>query len=693
MFKKLLFLVVLIAVYTSVAMAQVPSPQPRCISVLPAPNLGGVTITWTTPLDPLSQFASYSIYRSSTFAGPYSLVAGMPIFVYGQTSFTDIGAGANTGIKYYYIQTTYNAPGPLVSPPVDTINTMFLNLPGGGSTANLSWNPIDIPAINSSSGTYNIYMEFPANVWTLTGSCTNLSYLDTIFACNATINYRIEETDANGCVSVSSVKGNAFSNTIPPAIPVMDTLSVNTNNHPMLNWNVNSAPDVAGYVVYQLNAGGAWVAVDTAWGINNVSYTYLGGNAGIDSLQYNVAAIDSCGNISPLGNANLQTIYLTSLADICNHSAILTWSAYPNIGSGLAGYRIYQATAVGGPYTYLGTVAPGVQTFTATSLITSTTYFFKVEAYDLSGHKSVSSNRRSFYCAAPIPPQFLYCESASVGGTNRVDVTAFVDTSASVLGYKIYRATNNSSNGYSEIGMIAPPNYPLIMYSDYTADASQQSYYYKVVAVDSCGSNGISSNIGRSINLRVAGNSDFTNTLTWNKYESWEGNVMAYHILRGIDGIINPTPIWTIIPDLSESYTYLDTTVWREPRGDGNFYYEIEAIEGAGVLFNFGATARSNIAVAKQEPEVFIPNAFTPDAGMNTTFAPVTVWAEYANYHFDIFDRFGENIFTSSKIGEAWNGSYHSGKNCETGVYVYLLKYRTAKGEDIQRKGIVTLIR
>ena len=58
----------------------------------------------------------------------------------------------------------------------------------------------------------------------------------------------------------------------------------------------------------------------------------------------------------------------------------------------------------------------------------------------------------------------------------------------------------------------------------------------------------------------------------------------------------------------------------------------------------------------------------------------------------EIFNRFGENLFSTKKIGDGWDGQVR-GKNCETGVYVYLVKYRTAKGEDIQRKGIVTLLR
>ncbi len=693
MIKKLLVAVLFLSFYSTAVISQVSSPQPLCVSVLPIP-LGAVTLNWTTPIDPLNQFVNYKIYRAPALAGPYALVLGGTITVYNQTTFTDNTAGANTAIKYYYIQTTYNAPGAILSPPIDTVRTIFLTaVPFPVGDATLTWNATDTPPIASSTGIYNIFMEFPAGSgnWSLTGSTTNLNFIDTIFTCNSILNYRVEIADGSGCVSVSSLGGGvAFQNAFVPSVPVLDTLSVNNNNQPILNWSANTAPDVAGYVIYEQNAAGSWITVDTVFGINNLNYTYLLGNAGLDSLRFRVAAFDSCTNISPAGN-NLQTMYLTSVADICNHSATLNWTAYPSIGTGLAGYRVYQATAAAGPYVYLGTVAPGVLTFSATGLSTLTTYYFKVIAFDFSGQKKASSNRRSFYCAAPIPPNFLYCVAANVGSSNRVDITAFVDTNASVLGYKVMRATNNSPNGYTQIGMVAPTSLPIIMYSDYNADTDNKSYYYKFINVDSCGFDGMQSNIGRTMKLTAHGNSDFTNTLTWNKYQAWDGNVLSYHLYRGLNGLLETIPIKTFYPFMTDDTTYTDT-VLSILKGDGNFYYQIEAVEGAGIVFNFGAISRSNIATAKQDPEMFIPNAFTPEAGVNTVFVPIATWANYANYSLDIFDRYGENLFSTKKLGEGWDGTMH-GRNCETGVYVYILSYRSAKGEDIHRKGIVTLLR
>ena len=699
MLKKIVLIIAFALIGLTSIRAQVLSPQITCVSVLAN---GDITLTWLTPANPNNQFTGYTIYESSNVGGPFTQIYTVNATGYLQTSYTYICGCGNAAPKYFYILSSYNNGVAVTSPSLGTVESMFLTLvnPVNG-TANLCWNPIMSPLLASSSGIYKIYMEYPATVWTLVGSTTSTCFTDTIYVCNrfnSTINFRVEIADnANpGCVSVSSVKGSIFHNLIVPAIPIMDTMSVDNNNNVMLDWSTNTAPDVAGYVIYRWNGAG-WITADTIFGINNTNLTLLTSNAGLDSLQFRVAAFDSCGNISPAGGS-LKTMFLRATADICNKSATLTWNACNSFASGLGGYNVYQSSvSAAGPYTYIGTTAPGTVTFSATGLTLNSTYYFKVDAFDVSGHKTSASNRRTFYCAAPIPPQFVYFVTASVAGSNRVDLTAFVDTMASVSGYKFMRSPANAPSLFSEIGFVSAPVFPLITFTDYNANTDDYSYFYKVVTVDSCGFDGLESNVGRTIHLTATGNSNFTNTITWNKYEGWD-SVLSYKIFRGINGLLDPTPIYTytnIHPNIkADDTTYVDTAVWRELKGDGNFYYQIQAVQNIGNIYGFDAYSLSNIAIAKQEAEMFIPNAFTPEAGQNITFVPVVRWADYSNYEMVIFDRFGESIFSTSTIGTGWNGSRHNtGRNCETGVYVYLIHFRTATGDDFQRKGQVTLIR
>src|SRR5690606_36131591 len=62
------------------------------------------------------------------------------------------------------------------------------------------------------------------------------------------------------------------------------------------------------------------------------------------------------------------------------------------------------------------------------------------------------------------------------------------------------------------------------------------------------------------------------------------------------------------------------------------------------------------LIVIEDEFAFFIPNAFTPNGdGLNDTFYPVIYGV--TEYAFYIFDRWGNVVFQSNQIGEAWNGT------------------------------------
>ena len=94
-------------------------------------------------------------------------------------------------------------------------------------------------------------------------------------------------------------------------------------------------------------------------------------------------------------------------------------------------------------------------------------------------------------------------------------------------------------------------------------------------------------------------------------------------------------------------------------------------------------------------PELYMPNAFTPNYdGHNDVFKPFTGRTTLEPYLLQIYNRWGQLIFSSSDPEKGWDGKF-DGKHCDTGVYVYILNYRNgAEGstEIISRKGTVILI-
>jgi gliding motility-associated-like protein len=279
-----------------------------------------------------------------------------------------------------------------------------------------------------------------------------------------------------------------------------------------------------------------------------------------------------------------------------------------------------------------------------------------------------------------------------VAGTNIVHLKAYVDVAADVSRYDVYRADSITGN-WALIGN-TPANPPatLITYTDLTPETGMQSYYYKMVAVDSCGEDAMSSNIGRTIFLQAVGNNEITNTLYWNDYEQWLGGVLFYNIYRSIDGVADVTPIATIPFTNAGQNIYIDD-VAQYNHYTGRFTYQIEGVEGAGNLYGFADTTYSNIAEVVQRPLVYVPNAFTPNgSGLNDYFMPSTGFVDIVDYDFAVFNRWGEKIFETTDVNGAWDGK-SGGKKCEEGVYVWLLTFKTASGQYIDQKGIVTLLR
>lgn len=670
---------------TVLSVPPVLSPNVHCLAVQPN---GDVTLTWDQPVDTANTFNSYHIFSSTNPNGPFTVVDS--VFNYNQLSYTHAGANANAGPVYYTVQTRAGCAGQQFWPPLDTMSTMYLQVVNNNNgTATLNWNNISNPAPGSQSGQFLIYREYPTGTWVLIDSTTQLTYLDNISVCSSQVNYRIEIYDTLGCWSVSNIDGDLFQDPGIPAIPSIDSVSVDASGNAIVGWQPSTVPDVVGYVVYQY-INGIWTAVDTLFGVNNTNYTNLISNADLQSEQYVIAAFDSCGNISAFSGVH-QTVFLSSWVNICNATTYLTWNNYINMSPAVAGYSVY-VSENGGPFNYAGSTGAGDTTFEHGGLIQFSTYCYYVVAFNAAGTITSTSNEVCEYANVPQQPVFQYLRAVTVNNPNQVKLTAFVDNSADIQGYNVMRA-DTILGPYEQIGFIPFNMQTAVTYYDNTAQTELQSYYYKLIAVDSCGAPSVSSNISRTIYCEATPNSEFTNTIVWNDYESWLGTVSYYNIYRTVDGVPDPTPVATV-PFTGAGYNvYVDDVSAFSPSNVGMFTYTIEAVEGPGNFYLFTDTSYSNAAEAAQLPLVFVPNAFTPNnTGVNDVFIPSTGFIDVVDYEFSVFDRWGEKIFTTNDRLTGWNGMIGT-KKCEAEVYVWTLTFKTATGQYIDMVGTVALIR
>jgi len=88
-----------------------------------------------------------------------------------------------------------------------------------------------------------------------------------------------------------------------------------------------------------------------------------------------------------------------------------------------------------------------------------------------------------------------------------------------------------------------------------------------------------------------------------------------------------------------------------------------------------------------------IPNVFTPDGDqVNDTFGPLFFGGTGEVLTFEIYNRWGQKVFTGGQGNLRWNGNVED-KQAPMDVYAYVLKIRYPDGLEDDLKGEVTLLR
>lgn len=91
----------------------------------------------------------------------------------------------------------------------------------------------------------------------------------------------------------------------------------------------------------------------------------------------------------------------------------------------------------------------------------------------------------------------------------------------------------------------------------------------------------------------------------------------------------------------------------------------------------------------------FMPSAFTPNGdGLNDVFMPrLENDCLVRGYNFNIFNRWGEKVFSSVIPGTGWDGSYN-GKLADAGTYMFTISFeKGTQANSYTFKGDVTLVR
>lgn len=640
---------------------------------------GAVDLSWQCENAPAG--STCHVYASHSRASAYALIGSQPAAnAPVRMSCTHNTADACTQQWFYYVQ--LELANGTIAATSDTIANLLMVLtnPGTG-TAVLDWlKPIE----NATGCVYDIYrMRGSDSLWY--DSCSRYTYIDTVHECGERIGYKVLLSDSKGCVHASAWQTDLLTDFMAPAIPVLDTVSVDVARHNIhLGWNRPADKDVWGYIVY-IFQDGIWNVADTVQGAENTCYTD-NINSPNEAREYRICSIDTCRNASPLGDVHV-TMLTSAVPDKCKEKVTVSWTAYQNMPGGVSQYRIY-ASENGGAYVQVGTVQGTQLYYEHTGVNVTSTYTYYAQAVNTDNGYTASALEVQVEFNRVYSQGSMLLRYVSVTDTNALEIALYVPDTILYKQLIVYKTTHGKSNFATF--MQQNKQGPHYKFTDTGMNTATQNVYYYAAITDECDEVFAVSDTVCNIILSTSESSADMVELQWQPYEGYEDRLEDYAVERQTQ----TEPSLQTIGTVAASQTDYCDNVWNYAPNGAEFSYRVAAREGAGNKYGFADVSYSNTVRVVKTPIVWIPNTFRPNSEVeeNRTFHPVISYVSPTDYMFCIYDRWGQLLFQTTNRYDAWDGT-SGGKPVEMGVYVYSLQYRVNDDKVEYVKGTVTLLR
>jgi fibronectin type 3 domain-containing protein len=427
-----------------------------------------LTVTETDTVTSKAATQSYTINISST-VGNNTAYVGFTAGTGGLTATQDI-------LTWTYSPTSTTVPA----------------APSNLTATAASGTEIDLTWTNNANNQTGFHIDratdsaFTQNLATQSAGATATSFVDSGLSLGITYFYRVRATNAAG----ESPNSNTASATTPtlPAAPTNAQVVKVTTSEVDLTWT-NNATNATGIEVFRQKAANTFQLIAslsaTATSLNDTGLvTAL--SAGT-AYTYHIDATNLAGPSTP-ASASVITITLapTNLtATPGNNLVTLSWTA----PTGAASYNVYRGTSAGGEGTT--PIVTGITTtsYSDTTAVNGTTYFFKVTAVNGNAaplaNESAMSNEASAtpaLVAAPAAPTNLAATNSSPPNTVKAQVSLTWTASTGATSYNVYRALTANGEGAAPLktGLTSAS------FTD-TGLTFGTTYFYKVTAVNSGG--------------------------------------------------------------------------------------------------------------------------------------------------------------------------------------------------------------
>jgi len=471
-----------------------------------------------------------------------------------------------------------------------------------------------------------------------------------------------------------------------PEPPVVDYVSVDTaTGFVYVTWEPSPSDSLDKYIIYEI----------VLFGGDSVGRPR--GSVGKDTLEFFWATTEAEEKVISMAVASTRegvdqsrisdshtTIFLSTQYDSCEKKMELSWTPYKGWGDDLVRYEVYASmdNSIFEPIGQRDTITH----LEHQNIEDNRVYCYFVKAVRNDGIFSFS-NITCRNVQHPLHPLWIDAEQASVFEENQVSVDFYIEESGEVTSFRLYRRTG--------------PGKPLVPIQDFTDVigptlnyidqdpilSTKKQYQYELHSLDVCSDSIIGSNISGNIVLQ-ANSSSLQAFLSWTPYTVYEAGVKSYQIWRilnmGDPQLINevyaPDTAYTDNLDFVSGSDIEDEICYYVVAGENDSYTRGEQ-----------GSSYSNTPCISVTPEILMPNAFTPnDDGRNDIIKPVLTFIPQ-NYIFQVFDRWGSQIFSTRNPDDGWDGSVNGGGKASEGVYIYYILLTTTKGIEVEQRGEITL--
>jgi fibronectin type 3 domain-containing protein len=253
-----------------------------------------------------------------------------------------------------------------------------------------------------------------------------------------------------------------------------------------LSWTAPQGTTVANYVL-QRCSGASCSSFATIATPTITTYSDTGLTAGI-SYSYRVQAIDTTGSTSAFSNVATATTLAAPTAPsnlaatAASTSQInLSWTASTS-SVGLATYTVQRCQGAGcSNFAQVGSVTAPATTYSDTTLASSTSYSYRVQAIDTVGNVSAFSNVATAVTQGPPTAPGSLTAAASSPTQITLSWIASLDSLA-ISAYQVERCQGTGCVTFAQIAVLPPTT----AYSD-TGLSANTVYVYRVRAQDSGG--------------------------------------------------------------------------------------------------------------------------------------------------------------------------------------------------------------